>query len=103
MYTRSGLNIRRCSEMAVAESQILEVQKELDGHKEECYGHMKVIQELRGTKMQVQSKLPIWQFVFHIYLTVGTGRATPIEAGVLREVTQPEAGVGAGEARPGQV
>ena len=30
----------------------MEIQKELDAHKQECYGHMKVIQELRFGKMQ---------------------------------------------------
>ena len=40
------------SELAFAESQILEIQKELDAHKQECYGHMKVIQEMRFGKMQ---------------------------------------------------
>ena len=40
------------SELALAETQIIEIQKELDCHKQECYGHMKVIQELRFGKMQ---------------------------------------------------
>jgi hypothetical protein len=43
-----------CSELVMAEAQIVDVMKELDGHKEECYGHMKVIQELKLSKMQVR-------------------------------------------------
>merc|ERR1719270_2715681 len=49
--------VLRGSELAFAESQILEIQKELDAHKQECYGHMKVIQEMRFGKMQVESSM----------------------------------------------
>ena len=50
------------SELAFAESQILEIQKELDAHKQECYGHMKVIQEMRFGKMQAsQLDLSRWR------------------------------------------
>lgn len=36
------------------EVQLSEIQQELDYHKEECYGHLKVIQQLKLNQKEVR-------------------------------------------------
>lgn len=40
-------------ELADSEKQLADAQKELDNNKKECYGHMKVIDQLKKTQKMV--------------------------------------------------
>ena len=44
------------SDLARAEELITEIQKELDDNKKECYGHLKVIQELETVQKHVTER-----------------------------------------------
>ena len=44
------------SDLVKCEQELLECQRDLDDHKEECYGHMKVIQELKVATPQLQPR-----------------------------------------------
>ena len=50
----SSLSIR-FSDLVRCEEELLNVQRDLDDQKEECYGHMKVIQELKVAKRNSSS------------------------------------------------
>lgn len=41
------------SELVAAENHLSDIQRELDCHKEECYAHMKVIQQLKTYQKMV--------------------------------------------------